>query len=355
MKMKRNYCLVILLTGLSFCPVKAQDDVAERHSVADTLADFGLFTSDDLLELSLRFDVTAYKRKKPKDEYLDAVMTYHISRDDSINKNIRLKTRGEFRNGHCAFPPIVLNFKKTDFEKEDLDKINKLKMVTHCATGNEEILFREYLVYKLYNVLSDTSFRVRLVKVHYINTYKESKPVSTFAFFIEPLDLVAERINAVPVDAVSLNQTHIIPEMMDRMAIFNYMIGNTDWSVPGQHNCKVLSGKIPGQQPLGLIVPYDFDYCGLVNASYAVPIEDLGITSVRQRLYQGVCRDEETIMNALQEFIAKKEDFYKVISEFQYLDDRSKKEITRYLDEFFSMFDKRNSIWYSIKNECKEL
>ena len=354
-KMKKIYCFMILLTVLSFVPVKAQDDITERYSVADTVEDFGLFTQDDLLELSLRFDITTYKRKKPKDEYLDAIMTYHISKDDSINKNIRLKTRGEFRNGFCEFPPIVLNFKKTDFTKADLNKLEKVKMVTHCATRNEEYLFREYLVYKLYNVLTDTSFRARLIRVTYINTFKETRPVSTFAFFIEPLDLVADRIDAIPVEVVTLNQRNIIPEMMDRMAIFNYMIGNTDWSVPNQHNCKVLSDQNAARQNLGLIVPYDFDYCGLVNAPYAIPHEDFGIESVRQRLYLGMCRDEETFMNALKEFTAKKEAFYNVIREFQYLDERSKKEMMQYLDEFFGMFDKRNNIVYALKNECKEL
>ena len=76
---------------------------------------------------------------------------------------------------------------------------------------------------------------------------------------------------------VTLNQRNIIPEMIDRMAIFNYMIGNTDWSVPNQHNCKVLSDPNSARQNLGLIVPYDFDYCGIVNAPYAIPHEDFGI------------------------------------------------------------------------------
>ena len=352
--MKKIYSLAIVLALLSFGQVTAQDDPAERYSVSDTIEDFGLFTDDEILNLSLRFDVSTYRKKKPKDEYMDAIMTYHISKDDSINKNVRLKTRGEFRNGHCAYPPIVLNFKKAEFEKADLNKIGKVKVVTHCMTGNEDYLFREYLVYKLYNVLTDTSFRVRLINMTYINTVKASKPVSTYAFFIEPLDLLAERIGAMPVEVTSLNQKNIIPEMMDRMAIFNYMIGNTDWSVPGQHNCKVLSDPKSGQPNLGLIVPYDFDYSGFVDASYAVPVEELGIESVRQRIYQGVCRDDATFMKSLQEFTARKEAFYNVISEFQYLDERSKKDMTRFLDEFFSMFDKRNRILYELKSGCKE-
>ena len=351
--MKKTVYLQLLLALIIVLPAKSQNDSIDSYSVNDTLPDFGLFTRDDILELSLRFDVTQYKRKKPKDEYLDAVLTYHISKTDSINKNIRLKSRGQFRNGYCDFPPIALNFKKTEFKMGDLNKLEKMKLVTHCQSGNEDIVFKEYLIYKLYNVLTDSSFRVRLLKINYINTFKQSKPIRSYAFFIEPLDLLAERTNSVPVEVLTLSQKNIVPEMMDRMAIFNYMIGNTDWSVPGQHNCKVLASLRTDRSDLGMIVPYDFDYSGLVNATYAVPAEGLGIESVRQRIYLGTCRTEEVYLNALKEFADKKESFYKVIREFQYLDDRTKKDMVRYLDEFYSGFDKKTSIVYNLLNQCK--
>ena len=351
--MKKTVYLQVLLAFLVFLPVKSQNDSIDSYSVNDTLADFGLFTRDDILELSLRFDITQYKRKKPKDEYLDAVLTYHISKTDSINKNIRLKSRGQFRNGYCDFPPIALNFKKAEFKMDDLNKLEKMKLVTHCQSGNEDIVFKEYLIYKLYNVLTDSSFRVRLLKINYINTFKKSKPIRSYAFFIEPLDLLAERTNSVPVEVLTLSRKNIVPEMMDKMAMFNYMIGNTDWSVPGQHNCKVLASLRTDRSDLGMIVPYDFDYSGLVNATYAVPAEGLGIESVRQRIYLGTCRGEEVYLNAVKEFATKKESFYKVIRDFPYLDERSKKNMTRYLDEFYSLFDKRNSIVYNLLHDCK--
>jgi len=351
--MKKTVYLQVLLVLIIVLPAKSQNDSIDSYSVNDTLADFGLFTRDDILELSLRFDITQYKRKKPKDEYLDAVLTYHISKTDSINKNVRLKSRGQFRNGYCAFPPIALNFKKTEFKLDDLNKLEKMKLVTHCQSGNEDIVFKEYLIYKLYNVLTDSSFRVRLLRINYINTFKQSKPIRSYAFFIEPLDLLAERINSVPVEVLTLSQKNIVPEMMDRMAIFNYMIGNTDWSVPGQHNCKVLASRSLDRSDLGMIVPYDFDYSGLVNATYAVPAEGLGIESVRQRIFLGTCRSEEVYLNAVKEFATKKESFYKVIRDFPYLDERSKKNMTTYLDEFYSLFDKRNSIGYNLLHDCK--
>ena len=84
-------------------------------------------------------------------------------------------------------------------------------MVTHCKSGNEEYLLKEFLVYKLYNVLTDNSFRVRLVKVDYISTAKNSKYWS-YAFLIEPIDMLAERTKSVPVDLMKLSQRSIIPE-----------------------------------------------------------------------------------------------------------------------------------------------
>ena len=347
----------LIFSYLLFClflnAYSQNDTIDSPLTVSDTLQmDFGLFTNDEILNISLRFDITQYQRKKPKEEYLDAILTYHINDHDSVNKTIRLKTRGEMRNGYCNFPPIRLNFKKAKFDYSDLNKIEKLKMVTHCQSGNEDYLLREYLIYKLYSVLTDASFRVRLVKVEYINTFKKSKPIISYAFWIEPEEMLAERLNSVPVNSLKLTQKNILPSVMDRVAIFNYMIGNTDWSVPNLHNVKAFSGLSIGNQGLGILVPYDFDYSGLVNADYAIPYEPLGLKSVRERRYVGICRSEDVFINALREFTEKKEEFYKVINDFPVIDEKSKKDMIRYLDTFYSGFDKRNSVVYDILGGC---
>ena len=354
--MKKVLFFLIILSGFSVRPAFSQNDTIDSPMISvDTLQqDFGLFTNDEILNLSFRFDITEYRRKKPKEEYLKAVLTYHINEQDSINKEIKLKSRGIMRNEYCDFPPIKLNFGKDDFQQTDLSKIDKIKMVTHCKYGNEDYLLREYLVYKLYNVLTDNSFRVRLVKVDYINTAKKSKPIETYAFLIEPIEILAGRTNSVPVNSLKLSQKNIVPEIMDRMAIFNYMIGNTDWSVPNLHNCKILSGLSVDNPGLGVIVPYDFDYSGLVNADYAVPYEGLDIKSVRERRYVGICRDEEVYTRELKEFLDKKEAFYRVINEFPLLAEKTKKEMIDYLESFYRMFDKRNSIVHDILSGCNK-
>jgi hypothetical protein len=348
-------CFQLILALFSVQFVFSQDNTADSlYTITDTLdKDFGLFTHDEVLDLSLWFNITEYTNKKPKEEYLDATLTYYITKDDSINKKVRLKSRGEFRNGYCNFPPIMLNFKKTDFAKKDLSKLEKMKLVTHCETANEDVLFKEYLIYKLYNVLTDNSFRVRLLRITYHNTYKNRKPIQTYGFFIEPLDLLAERLNCTPIEAVNLTQKNILPEMMDRVAIFFYMIGNTDWSVPNQHNCKILTQHDNDRPELGAIVPYDFDYSGLVDAEYAVPHEGLGIRTVRERMYLGLCRSEEDYLKALKEFSDKKEEFYKVIREFNLLDEKQKKDMIKYLDGFYALFNERNSIVKDLLQNCK--
>ncbi len=353
--MKKIICILIFLSGLFVLPAFSQiDSLNARYTVQDTLHEkVKLFDSDALLEISLRFDITYYRRKKPDVEYLDAILTYHTSDKDSINKNIKVRSRGELRHTICDFPPILLNFKMSDSIGGEFSSIDKLKMVTHCEMGNEEYLLKEYLIYKLYNVLTDNSYRVRLLRVNYINTYKESKTIRQFAFAIEPTKVLAKRTNSVEVTLPTLTQKNIKPEMMDRFAIFNYMIGNTDWSVPNHHNALVLSQGGSDRPELGMIVPFDFDYAGLINTDYAVPFETLPIKSVRERLYLSVCKSEEVFKNALKEFSEKKEEFYKVINDFPYLNAKSKKDMIIYLDGFFNGFDKRNTLVNKLLSDCQ--
>ena len=353
--MKKFLLIIISLFNLFVLPVFSQNDtIRSENSFADTLQEsITLFDSNELLEISLRFDITYFKKKKSDNEYLDAILTYSLNGNDSVTTKLKVKSRGEFRRTFCNFPPLLLNFRMTDSIKGEFYGIDKLKMVPHCKSGYEEYILKEYLIYKLYNILTDYSFRVRLLRVDYINTGKKIKPVREFGFVIEPVKLLEKRTNSIELNLINLTQKNVIPEMMDRMAIFNYMIGNTDWSVPNQHNVRILSQSNSERPNLGLIVPYDFDYTGLVNADYAIPVEALGIESVRERLYVGICRSEETFINALKEFSDKKEEFYRVINEFPYLKERSKNEMIHYLDGFFNEFNKQNTIVYKLLKDCK--
>jgi hypothetical protein len=354
--MKKIICIFLFFSCLCILPLSGQSDtVVARYAVRDTQnVKVTLFDTDELFEISLRFDISQYKKKRSDIEYLDAVLTYHISKTDSINKNIKVRARGNIRRTDiCDFPPLLLNFKLKDTRGGEFAGINKLKVVPYCRIGYEEYVLKEYLIYKLYNSMTENSLRVRLFKINYINTAKPGKPVKQYGFAIEPISLLEKRTNSMEVKSVRLTQKSIKPEYMDRFAIFNYMIGNTDWSVPIRHNALVMTQAGSDRPELGIIVPYDFDYSGLVNAEYAAPFEGLPIKSVQDRLYLGICRSEQSFRIDLKEFSDRKDEFYRIINEFPYLGAKSKKQMIMYLDGFFNGFDKRQTLLYKLINECR--
>lgn len=356
--MKKKIFFQIYLVIFLVLPVFGQNVKTKARSPKQETStkSFRLFEDDKLLEISLRFDMTTYLRTKPKEDYLKAVITFHLSKTDSINENIRLRTRGTFRNQNCYFAPIELSFKKADFGYTDLNKISKIKLVPQCDLGseNENYVLREYLIYKLFNVFTDTSFRVRLLTINYIDTEKKRKTVRQYGFFIEPVEMLTARTNSIQIKSRTLNQKSIVPKLMDRLAIFNYMVGNYDWAVPPQHNVRIIKPLVFDTVQLAIAIPYDFDWTGLVNADYAIPAEITGTKSVRERIFLGVCRSKEVYLKDLEQFLEKKEEFYRVINEFPYLNQRSKKDMIAYLDSFFNQCVGKKDILDILLSSCKK-
>jgi len=348
----------ILLVSIFLISVinKAQ---TEEFSINDTLGqEVDLFGKTEMLHFTLESDFKKFRKEKFKGKYQKALLKYKINDSTEINKNVRIKARGEFRRKHCSFPPIRLNWRKTEVVKNAFSQYYKLKMVTHCSGSKyyEQYVFKEYLCYKLYNILSDMSFRVRLIDVEYIDTGKKKKKEhNTFAFFIEDLDMLAKRSNAFVVESDKLGIRSVEKDNAMQVGFFQFMVGNADWSVPGQHNVKLLKSK-NFEETQAWAVPYDYDYCGMVNASYAIPDETkLGIKSVTERVYLGICQPESEFQTIITKFKKHKDEFYDEINNFEYLEPRYKQEMIGYLDEFFRMIDTKNFYDNYLKKHCKNV
>jgi len=353
-------CLIVLLTVAltTFYGQKPTDQQAVKSDTAKKK--LTLFGSDDILNVSLQFDLSTFLKKNLKTGSLDGIIAFALSDNDTIDRKVKIKPRGEYRFRTCGFPPIQLTFKKPVDAYSDTGKIKKIKLVTHCQQGKayDDFVLREYLVYKLFSVLTDTSFRVRLLKIEYIDTHKERKPIQQYGFFIEPLEIMAMRTNSSIVKVTQLTQKNIVPALMDRVAIFSYMVAQWDWAVPGLHNISVIVPSNYAGTGLGVAVPYDFDLTGLVNASYGFPDAATGLTSNRDRKYAGICRSREEFAEALEEFKNLKGAFYSVISDFPLLEQRSKKDITDFLDQFFNQLDSQKNMERLIAqfmSSCKPL
>ena len=123
---------------------------------------------------------------------------------------------------------------------------------------------------------------------------------------------------------------------MATVAVFEYMIGNTDWSVPYLHNIRLFDNGQAGSLP----VPYDFDYSGIVEASYAIPPEQLGIQSVRERLYRGPVYSAALFQRVFDKFNDIKPQFYALYQNNNRLDKSYVKRTLKYLDEFYALINK---------------
>ena len=319
-----------------------------------------LFDSNEPLNVTLRFNMTQFLKKNKKFGSQDGVLMMHFNETDTINKNVKIKYRGIWRFANCNFPPIQINFKKPIYVFSDSGKIKKMKLVTHCQTSPlfDEYVLREYLVYKLYNVMTDSSFRVRLLKVTYLDTENKKKPITQYGIFIEPASILALRTNSMVIESLNLTQKHMVPEVIGKMAVFLYMVAQWDWDIPSQHNVAIIKPLKFDQAGLGVPVPYDFDLTGIVNAEYAVISDELGLENIRERLFRGICQSREMYQEILKEFMNKKNALYAVVNEFPYLNQRSKKDIIMYLDTFFDQLNKQKDIDLLINNflnTCKKL
>ena len=351
--------IVFLLLYSLFLAISAQENNQNLQigPVSDTVETLDFFDNEEPLELTLKYDITSFIKSKYKGEYLDAELIIYPSDNDSIVKNIRLKARGNFRRGHCFFPPIYLNFKTDPIEEGELAGIKKIKLVTHCSNSKayQDYVLREYLAYKIYNLLSDYSFRVKMVDINYIDTGKKDRNYEQHGFLIEPIDLLEKRTNSVEVDGELISGLTVLNTEMDRVSVYEYMIANTDWRVRGGHNIKYLK-SLEWVTNRVIPVPYDFDYSGMVDAHYAIPQEWTSVKKVTEREYLGFCREDENLyLKAIEPFIQNKDEIFSLIEDCQYISEKEKKRLRSFIIGFYDEAEDSRGILHTLKRQCRDI
>jgi len=293
-----------------------------------------LFEGVDLLEITLSGNINELFKDRANDsEYRELSLSYKGVDNNVISIPIKVKTRGHFRKqkGVCKNPPLLLNFSKEQSKNTLFEKQDKIKLVTPCQ--GEKFVVREYLTYKLYNLITPKSFKVRLVKIVFDDPIAKSPTEAQYGILIEEEGQMAKRNNSISVEGKIVR-----PEQTDNndfltMAVFEYMIGNTDWSVQYLQNVKLISDE-SGALPVP--VPYDFDHAGIVGAPYAKPAEELLLSSIRERRYRGYCLKEmNQFMPVIERFNEKKTEFYNVYKDNPLLDEGYIKSTVKFLDDFY--------------------
>jgi len=288
------------------------------------------------LSFNIEADMQALLNEKDSLEssYQKATLSCFANGNPTLTANIKVRPRGVTRKSLCDFPPIMMKISKDERKEIDLKKTDNIKLVTYCKEkpDYEKLVLREYVMYKLYNVLTDTSYRVKLVKASFIDSKGKLPTTEKHGFMIEPTDEMADRLLCKYDEDDTSPIKKIHKEQYKNFVVFQYMTGNTDWNLSERHNIRMLEcDSDKGPKP----VPYDFDYSGMVNADYAKPHPILPIKSVTERLFQFRGSEDEDFTSTYKIFNDKKAAFYAVITDFELLDSSIKTEMTSYLDEFY--------------------
>ncbi|MEM6805469.1 MAG: hypothetical protein AAF696_28990, partial [Bacteroidota bacterium] len=193
----------------------------------------GLFSTDQVLKIDLSFDFKELLKNKHKEEYVEADFEANFADGNQIAERIRIRARGNLRKSYCNFPPIKLNFKGKEKGSSKFLGQKKLKLVTPCKGSKifQQYVYGEYLAYKMFNLVSDLSFRVRLVELRYIDKSGKRKPMEFSGFLIEDVDDMAARNDCREMEVSKFSQRLVEHDYMAKVSLFQYAIGNTDWKI----------------------------------------------------------------------------------------------------------------------------
>ena len=318
-------------------------------------AESPLFASFQPMELVITAPFSQLRKGREAEELEEFPAT--LAHTTTID--IKLRARGNFRRSKdtCKFPPLRLNFAKKKSKGTVFEKQDKVKLVTQCKAGVQyaQLVVKEYLAYRVFNLLTDKSFKVRLVNAQYANSDSKNKVTRHQAFLIEDKKKLARRLNTVEHHAQNIKPSEVLPDYTALVNLYEFMIGNTDWSMftsaPGQECCHNLV-PLRNEADLVLPVPYDFDFSGSVNAPYAEPPLGLKLRQVTQRLYRGRCIHNPELDAVVRLFQKKKQAIYALYEDSAELNKRTKKKALAYYDKFYAILDNPKQFHKKITNRC---
>jgi hypothetical protein len=319
-----------------------------------------LFTSNDILDVTIRAPFTTIMRERSDDEDQPATLTYNDAEAGEVSLDLGVRTRGRFRREAktCKWAPLRLNFKKSTVESTVFAGSDKMKLVTHCrngATVYSQALLSEHLAYRILNLLTDASFRVRLMRVTYVDSDKDDREHTEFAFMIEDKDQVAKRIGLDVNETPKTEVRFLEARHLNLTSLYQYLIGNTDFSpiraAPGEPCCHnyVLFGAEKGSI---LPIPYDFDMSGIVDAPHSAPSLNFKLRNVRERLYRGRCDNNEHIAASIQAFVERKSGIYELVTSNEFYRDKTRNETLRFLDEFYQTIEDPRRVQSELIDQC---
>lgn len=316
----------------------------------------GLFDDDNYLELRIITDIDTLLRDKSENPpYHLSRLSYKNSDSTWISLDADIRVRGNFRKQsvNCDFPPLKIRIDKTNRTNTIFENARELKMVTHCQSDlpeYEQFVIQEYLIYRMYSILSDISYKTRLLKVTYTDENDPGLTFEKFAFFLEDPNVMEERLNGQILNLQTVDPKDVDWDKYLIISFFEYLIINTDWSLPILHNIDLFSMDY-FKPPVP--VPFDFDWSGLINIPYKVPTTAGMQVRVPERIYKGPCLKKKDIKKIKQLFQRKRTELFNIFIDCPYLDEGIKTETFKNLQIFYQILDDKYIFDSTFVDQCK--
>jgi hypothetical protein len=343
--MHRNSALIktlFFLLAVSCRSVAYPQYAQARQSASPTL--FQYLVEQDVSRITISADFTTLFTERKKPLLLDAVAVLEKDGVYFDTMELKIELRGRNRRKVCEFPPLRLDFSKDRLAKKGLSEIgDKLKLVTHCNDEyGSEYLLREYWGYRMYNEITPFSFQAHLAHIRYVDTgAPDGKTIESLAFLIESEEELAARLRSTNEDLWGMLPNEMEPGSYHRSILFQYMIGNDDWGLTMPRNIsffKMNDGGLP------VVIPYDFDFSGLVNAPYAVANPNYDGKTVLDRVVIEPGASKQDLEAAANDFFQARDQILNCYENCKWMTEDSKRHMDDYLVDFFEELERSRKI-----------
>ena len=312
-----------------------------------------IFRSETPLTATFTANIGRLKHdRSAKAPWRTATLTYSGADSQPVTVPLHARTRGIWRLRKCEFPPLRLNFSRGATRHTIFRGLDMPKLVNYCRNDDtyEQYIIQELQLYRIYNLLTPASHRVRLVRLAYADSASGKVEAVRFAFFLEEPAALAARLAGRIIDVKGATSSDLDPYSTALVGIFAYMIGNTDLSINGLHNAELLG------LPDGTVAPmlYDFDFSGAVNARYASPDTSLRIKRVRDRQFRGYCVEHDQYAKVFALLTEKKDAIYTLYRDEigRLLTPRIVEETLKYFDDFYQTIGDPSAVKRRMLDDC---
>jgi hypothetical protein len=311
------------------------------------------FESQDPVEVTLRTNIGNIRGDKGAEPpWRPAELSYKGPEGAVVTIPIKARTRGIWRLKMCDFPPLRLNFSGKESKGTIFHKLDKPKMVSYCKDidSYDQYILQEFQLYRIYHLLTPLSHKARLLKFVYADSGSGKIRAKRYGFLTEEPSALAARLGGKVLEQKGAQPGDLDPYQDALFGVFQYFIGNTDFSEGALHNVELFFDN----QGMASPIAFDFDFAGAVNARYATPDPSLRIVNVRQRLFRGYCSEPEAYAKVFALFNEKKPEIYGLYSDTvgMLMDRGTARETLKYFDEFYEIINNPRAAKRSIIESC---